>query len=171
MHTIRYGRMPQGDVKGLMRGLARDVRALLETRPTLRVVFIADGAVELWNLFDSYLGETAIGTRAIRLVDFWHLVEYLGKAASLLEARHRARYGQLSRWKTALLEEPGAAKQILAELEASGLATTVAADGSKPVAEAMRAICGRGCLWRAMHRRGSLSCRSGAVTWKRRVGA
>jgi hypothetical protein len=138
LHTIRYGRMPHGDVAGLMRGLARDVRALLAKRPELRVVFLADGAAELWNLYDHYLSEKDIGARAIRLVDFWHLVEYLGKAAVLMETRRRAGPGQLRRWKDLLLEQPGAGKQILAELEASGLSNVDAADGTKPVADALR---------------------------------
>ncbi len=138
LHTIRYGRMPHGDVAGMMRGLARDVGVLLSKRPDLRVVFLADGAPELWNLYDQYLNEKAIGVRAIRLVDFWHLLEYLGKAAVMMEARQAARPGQLRRWKSSLLEQPGAAKQLMAELEASGLGDVSAADGAKPVGDALR---------------------------------
>jgi hypothetical protein len=56
-----------------------------------------------------------------RLVDFWHLVEYLGKAAVAMEAKEKAWPGQLRRWKKQLCEEPGAIAKVEAELVASGL--------------------------------------------------
>jgi len=46
IHTIRYGRMPKGDVRGLCRGLARDVTAMRAQRPDLKVDYLADGASE-----------------------------------------------------------------------------------------------------------------------------
>ena len=104
----------------MMGGLARDVRTLLNKRPDLRVVFLADGAPELWNLYDRHLSENAIGVRAIRLVDCWHVLEYLGKAATLMETRGKGWPGQLRRWKALLFEKPRAAVQIVEELEASG---------------------------------------------------
>jgi hypothetical protein len=36
IHTIRYGRMPKGDVRGLCRGLARDVTAIRAQWPELK---------------------------------------------------------------------------------------------------------------------------------------
>jgi hypothetical protein len=46
IHTIRYGRMPKGDVRGLCRGLARDVTAMRAQRPDLKVAYLTDGASE-----------------------------------------------------------------------------------------------------------------------------
>jgi hypothetical protein len=46
IHTIRYGRMPKGDVRGLCRGLARDVTAMRAQRPDLKVAYLTDGAIE-----------------------------------------------------------------------------------------------------------------------------
>jgi CheB methylesterase len=40
-------------------------------RPKLKVVYLVDGAVELWNLFDGYL-KRPLGPNATNLVDFWH---------------------------------------------------------------------------------------------------
>ena len=37
--TIRYGRMPKGDVRSLCRGLARDVTAMRAQRPDLKVAY------------------------------------------------------------------------------------------------------------------------------------
>src|SRR5262249_43746831 len=44
LHTIRYGRMPQGDVRGLCQALACDVNAIRAQRPELKVVYLVDGA-------------------------------------------------------------------------------------------------------------------------------
>ncbi len=49
LHTIRYGRMPQGDTKNLCEGLGADVAALLAKRPTLKVATLCDGAAGLWK--------------------------------------------------------------------------------------------------------------------------
>jgi len=65
LRTIRYGRMPptpgsveavhHREVKRMMERLQQDVVALRAQRPELPVVLLADGAPELWNLFDRYL--------------------------------------------------------------------------------------------------------------------
>jgi hypothetical protein len=137
LHTIRYGRMPQGDVRKLCQGLARDVRTLRAKRPDLRVMELADGAPELWRLFDAHLSEHELGTEPERLVDFWHLVEYLGKAAVQMESRKEAWPGQLRRWKKLLLEEDGAAERILEQLRASKLEDAWHED-AQPVRAAIR---------------------------------
>jgi hypothetical protein len=41
LHTIRYGRMPKGDVRGLCRGLVRDVTAMRAQRPDLKVAYLS----------------------------------------------------------------------------------------------------------------------------------
>jgi hypothetical protein len=42
IHTLRYGRMPKGDVRGLCRALARDVTAMRAQRPELKVAYLTD---------------------------------------------------------------------------------------------------------------------------------
>jgi hypothetical protein len=44
LHTIRSGRMPKGDVRGLCRALARDVTAMRVQRPELKIAYLTDGA-------------------------------------------------------------------------------------------------------------------------------
>ena len=78
LHTIRYGRMPQGDAKNLCEGLGADVAALLQKRPNLKVAALCDGAAELWNLLAEPLDPKALGTEVHELVDLWHLLEKLG---------------------------------------------------------------------------------------------
>jgi hypothetical protein len=55
IHTIRYGRMPKGDARGLCRGRARDVTAMRAQRPDLKVAYLTDGAVEFETLYDQHL--------------------------------------------------------------------------------------------------------------------
>ncbi len=76
LHTVKYGRMgpspdsheyvSKADVKSLMRQLIVDVTTLRKGR-RLRVVLLADGASELWNLFTHYLNEKTLGVRPVML--------------------------------------------------------------------------------------------------------
>ncbi len=138
LHTIRYGRMPKGDVRGLCQALARDVLALRAQRPELKLVYLVDGAVELSNLYDYYLAQP-LGADVVKLVDFWHVAEYLSAAATVLETRRKAWPGQFRRWREALKSEDGAAARIADELEHSGVVDVVI-DGQRPVRTAMRYI-------------------------------
>lgn len=61
LHTIRYGRMPTGDVDELCRTLAHDVGILLRKQPGVGVILLADGAPELWNLLTSQLTAETLG--------------------------------------------------------------------------------------------------------------
>jgi hypothetical protein len=73
LHTIRYGRMPQGDVEELCRTLAQDVCTLLRKHPGLGVILLADGAPELWKLLTAHLNAETLGVPVRQLVDLWHL--------------------------------------------------------------------------------------------------
>jgi hypothetical protein len=119
LHTIRYGRMPQGDAIGLSEGLASDVDELRKQRPDLRVTLLADGAEEMWNLLDEQLNQETLGVTPARLVDFWHVAEKLGTAARVLFGEQRAD-AELARWRLLLLNQSTAAADILVQLRASG---------------------------------------------------
>jgi hypothetical protein len=47
LHTIRYGRMPKGDVRGLCRALVRDVTAMRAQRPELKVAYLTEARASL----------------------------------------------------------------------------------------------------------------------------
>jgi hypothetical protein len=82
LHTLRYGRMPQGDEESIVVGLADDVIRLLAQRPDLEVQLLCDGAPEMWNLLDEHINEKTVGKPVKpvhRLIDFYHLTEKLGK--------------------------------------------------------------------------------------------
>jgi len=164
LHTIRYGRMPAGDTRSLMRRLAADVRALRKSRPDLQVVFLADGASELWGLYDTYMNKTEIGVNAVRLVDCWHALEYLASAARILEVHKKAWPGQFRRWRATLMKKAQATEEIIAELKESNLANIRDADGNQPVASAIRYLEKRVSMTRyATARRNGLPIGSGNV--------
>jgi hypothetical protein len=136
LHTIRYGRMPKGDVRGLCRGLARDVTAMHAQRPDLKVAYLTDGASEFETLYDQHL-KMPLGPNAVSLVDFWHAAEYLGAAARVFEIKRKAKPGQFRRWRHALKHDAGAAAAIVEQMEQSGL-EKVMLDGVSPVEAAIR---------------------------------
>jgi hypothetical protein len=135
VHTIRYGRMPQGDEVGLCEGMADDVLELLRKRPGLQVAELTDGAPELHDLLDAQLSDAEIGKPVHRLIDFWHLVEKLHAAALVIHGEKEAAV-VVRRWKMRLLNSSKAAEQILDEILASGREHVRVGDGH-PVHDAI----------------------------------
>jgi hypothetical protein len=138
LHTIRYGRMPQGDAKNLCEGLGADVAALRAKNPDLQVAALCDGAPEMWNLLAEPLGKEALGTEVHRLVDLWHLLEKLGRAAAVVHGASSAS-AVVRGWKLRLLNSSRAAAGILADLKQSGR-ENVRVGESRPVHEAITYI-------------------------------
>lgn len=135
LHTLRYGRMPLGDALQMCEGMAGDVRVLLRKRPGLLVCALCDGAPEMWNLLEEAgLTEAELGVPVVRLVDFWHLMEKLGKAARVIDEGSAG--ARLLRWKLRLLNQKTAGTEIQEELCASGQ-EWVAEGKSYPVHEAL----------------------------------
>jgi hypothetical protein len=118
LHTIRYGRMPQGDSLGLAQAMAGDVEVLLKKKPRLKVSMLQDGAPELWNLLSFEVNEEDLGVEIHKLVDLWHLMEKLGKAAVLIHGVEESR-AVMRRWYVRLVNSETARVSILSELRAS----------------------------------------------------
>lgn len=135
LHTIRYGRMPQGDAHGLCEGLAGDVLVLRRKCPRLKVELLCDGAPEMWTLLQEHLNAEVLGVEVHHLVDLCHVVEKLGKAAAVVHAGAAAK-AAVQAWKLRLLNRSSAAHEILEELRASGLEHVYVGD-SQPVHDAI----------------------------------
>lgn len=116
LHTIRVGCMPQGDATELCQRMAGDVLSILCNHPELKLQLLCDGAPEMWNLLEEQFTPEIFG-QVHRLVDFHHLIEKLGSAARVIDGT--ASSATVARWNLLLLNEPTAARQILAELIAS----------------------------------------------------
>jgi hypothetical protein len=135
LQTLRYGRMPQGEVDELCRTLAQDVGTLLRKQPMLGVVLLADGAPELWNLLTGSLNAETLGVPVRQVVDLWHLLEKLGSAARLLYGETHSS-AVLHSWRLRLLNRTRSVAEILQELYNSGK-QAVAVGTSRPVHEAI----------------------------------
>lgn len=133
--TIRYGRMPQGDVDDLCRSLTHDVCMLLRKQPGLGVILLADGAADLWKLLTTHLNADTLGVPVRQLVDLWHLLEKLGSAARLLYGAAQGA-AVLQGWRLRLLNRTSSVTEILHELRASGKAQ-LRVGTSRPVHEAL----------------------------------
>ena len=135
LYTIRYGRMPQGDAIGLMEAMASDVDVMRQQRPDLLVTTLADGAADVWNLLDSYINKKEMRTDVTRLVDIWHNIEKLGKAARVIHGEQRSD-SIVAGWKMRLLNDSEAVCQILDEILAAGRREVRVGD-ARPVHEAI----------------------------------
>jgi hypothetical protein len=135
VYTICYGRMPHSDIIGLMEAMASDVDVMRQQRPDLLVTTLADGAADVWEFLDSYINEPSLRTEVTRLLDLWHNVEKLGKAARVVHGEGGSD-SVVTGWKMRLLNDSEAASRILEELVASGRREVRVGD-ARPVHEAI----------------------------------
>jgi hypothetical protein len=115
LHTIRYGRVPEGDVKALCEGVCDDVLALMTARPTLSVTALCDSAHEPWGLLTEHLAVVAETTLIHEPIDLWHLLEKLEAAARFHHGASGASV-TIARWRTSLLNRWGNGAKIAAEV-------------------------------------------------------
>ncbi len=105
--TSRYARMPDESIDELCDALRDDCKAALAQRPELHVSVVCDGAHEFWNAADGAFSAETIDVSVKKLVDFWHLLEKVGRAMV-------ARWGQergareLAYWRLRLLNDGSA---------------------------------------------------------------
>jgi hypothetical protein len=162
LHTIRYGLMPQGDPIELVTSLAGDVAKLLAKRGDLKVAALADGAHDLWKVLEGWLNVDVLGVKVEYLVDLWHVLEKLGKAARVVHGPQGAD-AVVRRWRLALLNQADAPRAIIRELWLSGK-RHARVDGGRPVHEALRYLLNhRHRMHYALARRAGLPVGSGSV--------
>jgi len=127
---IRYGEMPTDEASALLEDRMRDdLGRLLDARPDLKLVTLADGAPEMQHMLD----RITVGYEvAARLVDFWHAVEYLAAALAAVGAPAET----LPQWRRKLRDSSNGARAILMRLRT--LAAECGDDIPEPVAEAVR---------------------------------
>jgi hypothetical protein len=139
VHTIRYGEVPTKKPETpekLLESMVGDVRELLTKRPRLKVMVVSDGGQDVVDLLDERFTEKALGAAVMRLVDFWHVIEKLGKAAGVIFGGEGGKT-RLGQWKLRLLNSRNARGQILRELHDSGREWVRVGEKSCPVHEAI----------------------------------
>ena len=111
LSTIRMARMPQAKKRDLKEGLTQELHRVLQQRPNLTIVKVADGARDNWE----YLSEMLpIG---VEVVDFFHAAEHLRKA--LVEAygeTSKKGLAQFERLRSVLLEDEDGVGKIIRAL-------------------------------------------------------
>jgi len=71
LHTMRLGRMPEPKKETLKQMLKQELAAVLEQRPDLQVVKLADGAKDNWRYFGTLV------PKGLSVVDFYHAAQHL----------------------------------------------------------------------------------------------
>jgi hypothetical protein len=106
LQSVRYAHVPTGGVGDMERCLSRDLDVVLERRPDLRLVTLADGAPEMQGILDRVVAGRRVDAQ---LVDFWHCAEHLGEA---IAAMGRYKEDLLTDWKIDLLARDDAIDDI-----------------------------------------------------------
>jgi len=111
LDCIRYAHVPTDGADDIRTALRDDLGVLLKRRPDLRVVALADGAVDMQNILDAVTdGRDVVAT----LVDFWHLLE---KLAAACDAVGDDAAGYIPRFRSMLLDDDDAVHEIAKELD------------------------------------------------------
>lgn len=112
LDTIRYGRAPEKKKKTLTEQLNAELSAIVEARPDLTLVALADGAEENWRYFEGPRWD-----KATKIVDAGHACEHLRNAMSAFygkdSVRGRAEYERL---RVILKDEKGGVDEVITTL-------------------------------------------------------
>lgn len=129
---VRYSHVAEQGSDAIEVLLRRDLDAIMERAPTLKIVTLADGAPEMQNILDRVVAGRPV---AARLIDFWHLAEHLSEA---LKSVNRDVSPTLSAWKGYLVEYHYGVETVAAQLR--DIARTCNGPPPKAVTEALTYI-------------------------------
>lgn len=110
LECIRYAHVPTDGADDIRTALTDDLGVLLRRRPDLKVVALADGAVDMQNILDAVTDGRDVSAK---LVDFWHLLE---KLAAACEAVGEDAADHIPRFRAMLLDDDDAVHQIASQL-------------------------------------------------------
>jgi hypothetical protein len=109
-HTIYLAATPEYGKATFLGRLEAEVSHVKATYPGARYVGIADGAKGNWEFLERHTDA--------QVVDFWHAVEYLGKAATVIyRGQPATRQAWMDESCHKLKHEPGGAATILKQLK------------------------------------------------------
>ncbi len=113
LSTVRMGRMPEKKKLTLKSMLVDEVQKVLDERPDLQFIKMADGAKDNW----SFLSDPEILPEGEEVVDFYHVSEHLLVAfrAAYGEKNPKAK-AQWEKWRHILRHEEGGVEQVIRAL-------------------------------------------------------
>ncbi len=113
LETVRYGRAPEYKKKTLTEQLNAELDAILQARPDLELVALADGAEENWRYFTGPRWATAT-----KIVDNGHANEHLRNATSAFYGKDNVRgLAEYERLRVILKDEEDGADVVIAYLK------------------------------------------------------
>jgi hypothetical protein len=109
-HTIYVAATPEYGKATFYQRLSREIEHTQQLYPRAKLTGVADGSADNWTFLGRYTKD--------QCVDFHHVTDYLALASPVVSRRFSERQAWLDKRCHELKHEPGAAKQILAELKA-----------------------------------------------------
>ena len=113
LSTIRMGRMPEKKKVTLKSMLQSEVQKVLDERPDLRLIKMADGALDNWR----FLSDPEMLPAGEEVVDFYHACEHLSVAfkAAYGESNPKAK-AQWEKWRHILRYEEDGVERVIRAL-------------------------------------------------------
>jgi hypothetical protein len=121
LKTIYLGRMPEPYKATLVAQLGAELDAVLAERPTLNVIFASDGAPGHWEALDAMAERIASVCKGEikKLVDAFHVAEYLSQAANAIEGEGTPKAAILATtWRETIKEQVDGAAMVLRSMRA-----------------------------------------------------
>jgi hypothetical protein len=119
LKTTYLARMPEPNKATLVAQLESEVQSVLAERPELNVCFASDGAEPQWDsleMIEVRLPDDCTGHR-MRLVDLFHLAEYLQMAATAVHPKSPTEAKALAdSWRETLKERDDGPTSVIASL-------------------------------------------------------
>jgi len=111
LSTVRLARMPESRKVTLKSQLTAEIAAVLDRRPELHLVKVADGAKDNWT----YLSDALPG--GTELVDFFHAVQHLKAAFDTAYGEHTTKAdAQFQKYRTILRDEHDGVEKVIRAL-------------------------------------------------------
>lgn len=111
LSTIRMGRMPESKKETLKQSIKNHLNKVLEQKPDLTLVKVADGAKDNWTYLSSELPE------GHEIIDFYHAAEHLKKAFDLSYGENSSKAKEkFKTYRHILKEEPGGIDKVIRAL-------------------------------------------------------
>jgi hypothetical protein len=112
MHTIYTASSPEYGKDKFLKKLEKEINNTIELFPKTPIIGLADGALSNWLFLTNHCD--------ILTIDFWHVTEYLAKAANVMfskKSEKQERESWLEEVCHNLKHKSGAASRILKELK------------------------------------------------------
>lgn len=118
LQTVRYARMPESKKVTLQQQLEAEVASILDLRPDLLRIHLADGAKDNWRLLNELEVRMPKPVQPpIEILDFYHACDHLKNACAAAWGESTAEgKAQFERLKTLLKEADDGAERVIGSL-------------------------------------------------------